>query len=219
MTHFRAVLFDFDGTLMDTTDLIIEAFKYTVLKHLGREITAEELFPSFGKPLIEALEELSPGHGQELIITYRQYTDRHHDQMIAVFDRVPETMEELRRLNIKMAIVSSKMRSNVERGLDLFGLKPYFDTIVAVEDTQIHKPYPDPVLKALAILDTKPCHAIMVGDSPHDLRSAHRAGVKAAAVRWSSLPWESILAEKPEYILEKMEDLIEIVTKKINETL
>ncbi|HHX51490.1 MAG TPA: pyrophosphatase PpaX [Clostridia bacterium] len=213
MNYFQAILFDFDGTLMDTTELIIEAFKYTVLKHLNREITAEELYPSFGKPLIAALEELSPGHGQELIITYRQYTDQYHDQMVTVFDQVPETLEKLRQQKVKMAIVTSKMRSAVERGLDLFDLKPYFDALIAVEDTHIHKPYPEPVFRALEILDTKPCHAIMVGDSPHDLKSAHQAGVKAAAVRWSSLPWESIIAEKPEFILNKMEDLIEIITR------
>lgn len=211
MNHYNAVLFDFDGTIMDTTDLIIESFKYTVRQHLNYEIKAEELYPTFGRPLIDALEELAPGQGEALIKTYREFNLAKHDEMVTIFDRVPETLIALKDRGCRLGIVTSKAKHTLYRGLDLYNLRPYFDAIVALEDTEYHKPRPEPVLHCLRLLQVEPEQALYVGDSPHDIKSAHAAGVKAVAVRWSYLSWESILAENPEYTIDSMEELLSIV--------
>lgn len=211
MTNFHAVLFDFDGTIMDTTDLIIESFKYTVRKHLNYEIKAEDLYPTFGRPLIAALEELAPGQGADLIETYREFNLAKHDEMVTIFEHVPETLNALKDRGCKLGIVTSKAKHTLYKGLDLYNLQPYFDAIVAMEDTEHHKPHPEPILHCLKLLQVEPDKALYVGDSPHDIKSAHAAGVKAVAVRWSYLSWDSILAENPEYIINSMEELLSIV--------
>lgn len=212
MNPYRAVLFDFDGTIMDTTALIIESFKYTVRKHLNYEITPEEIYPSFGIPLITALEDLAPGRGEELIKTYREFNLANHDRMVKMFDQVPETLTALKQRGYKIGLVTSKARHSLNKGLDLYNLHPYFDAIVAMEDTNNHKPHPEPVLHCLRLLETAPEQALYVGDSPHDIKCAHAAGVKAVAVRWSYLSWDSILAENPEFVINSLDELITIVT-------
>jgi pyrophosphatase PpaX len=216
MDSISAILFDFDGTLADTTNLIIESFKYTVRKHLNYDIEAEALYPSFGRPLIDALEELAPNRGEELIKTYREFNLLNHDQMINIFDKVPETLAALKEKGLKLGIVTSKARHTLEKGLDLYNLGSYFDAIVALEDTACHKPHPEPVLHCLKLLETCPEQALYVGDSPHDIKSAHEAGVKAVAVRWSYLSWDSIIAENPEFTIESIEELLTIVANSNN---
>lgn len=216
MKPIRAILFDFDGTLMDTTNLIIASFKHTVQKHLNRQVEAEELFPHFGRPLIDALEELAPEQGNELILTFRQFNLKHHDEMVTPFEQVLETLEKLQEMGIKLGIITSKARLSLHKGLELYNLKHYFKSIVALEDTKIHKPNPEPVLLGLKQLNVLPTEALVVGDSPHDIHSAHRANVQAAAVRWTSLSWESILAEKPEFILNSMAELPLLISSNNN---
>lgn len=211
MASINTIMFDFDGTLMDTTDLIIESFKYTVRKHLNYDIDAKDLYPTFGRPLIEALEELAPNRGEELIKTYREFNLYNHDQMVNIFDHVPETLAALKDRKIKLGIVTSKSRATLEKGLELYNLKPYFDAIVALEDTVRHKPHPEPILHCLQLLQATPDQALYVGDSPHDIKCAHQAGVKAVAVRWSYLSWDSIEAENPEFTIETIQDLFTII--------
>jgi len=209
---YRAVVFDFDGTIMDTTELIIASFQYTVRKHLNYDITPEEIYPTFGIPLITALEGLAPGRGQELIQTYREFNLANHDRMVTMFDQVPETLTTLKERGYKLGLVTSKARHSLQKGLDLYDLQPYFDAIVAMEDTSYHKPHPEPLLHCLRLLAVAPEEALYVGDSPHDIKCAHAAGVKAVAVRWSSLSWDSIVAEYPEYVINSLSELITIVT-------
>jgi pyrophosphatase PpaX len=208
---YKAVLFDLDGTLLDTTDLIIKSFQYTCGCHLNRQITKEEVYPYFGKPLRAALEMLGPDCVDQLIETYRTYNLEHHDAMVGIFPGVISTIKTLAERNTKMAIVTSKTVQTAIRGLRLFNMDAYFETVVGLETTTKHKPDPAPVLLALKLMQTKPHQTLMVGDSPADLQSARAAGLHTAAVRWSALPWRDIEAESPDYTLETMEELIQLV--------
>lgn len=211
MSKYKAVLFDLDGTLLDTTDLILASFQFTAEKHLGRRVNREEILPTFGRPLIEGLEKLAPGKGQEMIVTYRQHNAKYHDEMVKIFPGVKEVLKQLKEKQIKLGIVTSKAKVTALRGLRLFNLETYFDTIIAFEDTTIHKPNPEPVLLAMQKLNVSSKHCLMVGDSPHDLVSAQRAGIHTAAVKWTNLPWQSLLDVGPTYILESMQDLLVII--------
>lgn len=211
MTRYKAILFDLDGTLLDTTDLILASFQYTAKKHLGRSLNREDVLPSFGQPLIEGLEKIAPGKGQELIITYREHNLKHHDDMVKIFPWVKEVLTELRGMGLKLGIVTSKAKATALRGLRLFNLESFFEAIIALEDTTIHKPNPDPVILAMNRLMVSPKQCLMVGDSPHDLLSGQKAGTDTAAVKWSNLPLQSLLDVDPTYVLENMKDLLEIV--------
>jgi pyrophosphatase PpaX len=207
---YKAALFDLDGTVLDTSDLIINSFKYTFQKHYNRDLASHEIYEFFGKTLRAAMEYLGPDQVEELIKTYRKYSLTHHDQMITIFSGVVETIQTLYNAGIVMAIVTSKTKDTALRGLKIFDLDKYFSVIIGVEQCENHKPHPEPVTTALFQLRMNPEECLMVGDSSFDLISGRQAGVKTAAVRWTRVSWETILMEKPDYILEDMHDLLPI---------
>jgi pyrophosphatase PpaX len=207
---YKAVLFDLDGTVLDTSDLIVNTFKYTFQKHYNRNLAPQEIYEFFGKTLRAAMEYLGSDQVEELINTYRNYSLTHHDQMITIFSGVVETIQALYDAGIAMAIVTSKTKETALRGLKIFDLDKYFPVIIGAEQCKNHKPHPEPVTTALVQLKMNPEECLMIGDSSFDLISGRQAGVKTAACRWTRVSWETILAEKPDYILENMHDLLPI---------
>lgn len=210
MYDIRCVLFDLDGTLIDTNQLVIESFQYTLKLHLGRDVPASEIVPTFGRPLIEGLRHFSLEHAEEMLRTYRRYNESRHDATTTLIPGVHETLAALKKAGLALVVVTSKRRSLALRGLRLFNLDAYMDAIVTPEDTARHKPEPDPVLRALALVGEDPRHGLMVGDSPLDLACARAAGTYTAAALWSILPREALLAERPDFLLKKMTDLLGI---------
>ncbi len=208
---FRGVFFDLDGTVLDTTPLIVKSFQHTFQTHFQREVGLEDIQPYMGKPLRAAMEVMAPGEEDAVIATYRAFNHIHHDQLAGIFDGVQETIKTLHEAGIVLAIVTSKTSVMARRGLRLFDLEQYFTTVIGVDETSRHKPEPEPVLTALRETRLTAAECIMVGDSAHDLLSGKGAGVKTAAVRWSQVPWNELLSVKPDYILDIMPDLLEIV--------
>lgn len=206
-----AVLFDLDGTIIDTNQLIIKSFVYTVEKHLGYKIGAEEVIPYFGEPLPLTLQRFSKDKWEIMLKTYRDYNEKYHDRYTKIREDVKEVLARLKEEGIKTAVVTSKRRELAKRGLKLFELDKYFDVLVGLEDTEKHKPEPDPVLKALELLKSPREEALMVGDSPYDILSARSAGVRSVAVKWSVLPFELLKKEKPDYFIEDMWQLLKII--------
>ncbi len=207
---FKGILFDLDGTLIDTSNLIIRSFQHTFTRHYGRPLTAAEVYAFFGKPLKAAMEHYGPDKVDELINTYREFNLAHHDQLTTGFAGVPETIRKIYNAGILMAIVTSKSRGTALRGLRLFHMDQCFAAVIGHEECRKHKPDPEPVYKALAAIKLAPADCLMVGDSPFDLASARAAGVKTAAVRWTQIAWDNLLAEQPDYILNTIEDLLAI---------
>lgn len=206
------ILFDLDGTLLNTNDLVLESLQYTIKLHLGKEIPASRLYKYFGQPLVQIMADLGPHQAEEMVKTYREYSAVKHDTLTKVFPGVPETLAELKQKNIPMAIVTSKLKNLADRGLQLFGLEGYFDVCVAFEDTDRHKPDPAPILKALELLDyPNGKQVMMVGDSPYDIICAGNAGVTGAAVDWSLHPKEVLTVSKPDIWLETFPQLLNYV--------
>ncbi|MDK2926981.1 MAG: pyrophosphatase PpaX [Bacillota bacterium] len=210
MPDIHAVLFDLDGTLIDTNRLVIESFQYTLRLHLGREVPAAEIVPTFGMPLIEGLRHFSAEKAEEMLATYRSYNESRHDATTTLIPGAKETLAALKEAGLSLALVTSKRRGLALRGLKLFGLDAYMDAVITPEDTVRHKPEPEPVLKALELLGARPHCALMVGDSPMDLACARAAGSRTAAALWSALPRELLLAEKPDFLLDELLDLLDI---------
>ena len=203
---FKGILFDLDGTLLDTTDLIIRSFRHTILTHQGCEPDLAFVKSTFGIPLKNALAMMGPD-ADAMVTTYREYNLRYHDQLCGVFSGVVETVRRLYDHGVQLAVVTSKTRATSVRGLRLFDLDKYFPVVIGHEDCLNHKPHPEPVLKALSGLGLAPGECLMVGDSPFDIASARAAEVKAAAVRWTYVQWDDVLAAQPDFVLEDMADL------------
>ena len=209
----KGVLFDLDGTLVNTTPLILESFRHT-FKQFGMPVPSDsELVAGFGLPMRTAVTAYMPDEmADEFCDAYRAYQRTRHDELIQGIDGVAETLSALKQRGIKMAVVTSKKRPAAIRDLGCYDLVEYFDTIIACDDCAENKPLPGPSLMALKRLGLNGTDCIAVGDSPYDLQSARAAGCQTAAVRYTSFDWNFILNEgKPDYVLNKMTDLLTLI--------
>lgn len=211
----KGVLFDLDGTLINTTPLILQSFRHT-FKEFNLPVPADaELVAGFGLPLRTAAKAYMPDEIIEPFCSaYSNYHREHHDELIQPFDGINEVLALLAERGIKMGVVTSKKRPMALRGLACYGLDKFISTVVTCQDCEEHKPLPGPSLMALEQLGLQGCECIGVGDSPFDLQSARGAGCKTAAVRYTSFEWNYILKEgKPDYVLNKMDDLVKLIDK------
>ena len=206
----ETILFDLDGTLIDTNELIHQSFEYT-FNYYGYSFTREEILQFNGPPLIKTFTEINPDLAEEMIITYRKHNLEHHNDYVKLFPNVKETLKALHDAGKRMGIVSAKMRPGVELGLEVTGIRSFFDTIVAVDDVQNPKPHPEPVLRGAKALAAELKRSLMVGDNYHDIESGKNAGVKTAGVAWSLKGKEYLQKFNPTYMLEDMRDLLPIV--------
>ena len=126
---FRGVFFDLDGTLLDTTPLIVKSFQHAFQTHYQRPVTLEDIQPYMGKPLRAAMEVMAPGEEDSVIATYRAFNHIHHDQLAGIFEGVYDTVKILYDAGIKMAIVTSKTSVMARRGLRLFDMEKFFTVI------------------------------------------------------------------------------------------
>ena len=209
----KGVLFDLDGTLVNTTPLILESFRHT-FKQFGMAVPSDsELVAGFGLPMRTAVTAYMPEEmADEFCDAYRAYQRTRHDELIEGIDGVGETLSALKRSGIKMAVVTSKKRPAAIRDLGCYDLVKYFDAIIACDDCAENKPLPGPSLMALKRLGLTGADCLAVGDSPYDLQSARAADCQTAAVRYTSFDWNFILNEgKPDYVLNKMTDLLTLI--------
>jgi pyrophosphatase PpaX len=206
------ILFDLDGTILDTNELIIASFMHALYEHQLTPVTREQIISQMGGSLKEQIALFSgKTDAEDIVQSYRTFNLLKHDEMVQVFPHVQEVMSALHAQGIQMGIVTSKIRLTTLQGLKLFGLEPYLSTVVTLDDVVKHKPHPESVLLALSQLKADPKTALMVGDSQYDLLSAQDAGVRSAGVAWS-LKGESFLRTfNPTYIIQDMRDLLKIV--------
>lgn len=206
----KTVLFDLDGTLLDTNELIIKSFDYT-FKQYGLSFTREEIMAFNGPPLWKTFKEINPIKAEDMLRTYRDHNLKNHEKYVKVFPYVIETIAKLQEKEIKMAIVTAKMRNGAQLGIEMTGLHRYFKTIVTVDDVTHSKPHPEPVLKAMEALKSDTKSTIMVGDNYHDIEAGKNAGILTAGVAWSMKGREFLEQLNPTYMLEDMRDLLKIV--------
>lgn len=205
------VLFDLDGTLIDTVELIYQSFKYATEKVLGRNFSRDELLQNLGRPLLDQMHRFSPAKAEELIEVYHQHNLARHDEMIRSYPGTSETLAILRERGFRLGVVTSKRRDLAKRGLIICGLYKFIEMMVAMEDTELHKPDPEPVKLILSLFQTRAENSIFVGDSPFDLTSAHGAGAHAVAALWGPFKKEVLEKENPEAKIKKITDLPQLL--------
>jgi pyrophosphatase PpaX len=211
----RAVLFDFDGTLVDTTDLIYQSMRHASGEVLGREISREVLMANVGQPLPRQMELLSAEHAEALLDSYRLHNEENHDALIKEFPGVEKALGRLRAAGVGVAVVTSKRRFSVEMALKSFpGLGEVVDQWVTMEDTEQHKPRPEPLLKGLELLGDIPREeAAYVGDSPFDVAAARAAGVASVAVSWGAFTEEALRAAEPDHLAPDIDSAVAVLLR------
>lgn len=208
----QTVLFDLDGTIIDTNELIIQSFLHTFEGVTEKPVTRELIIPNMGRPLVEQMQFFTGRtEVEDLVQKYRAFNIERHDELVTEFPRVKETVAELHAAGIKLGIVTSKVRLTSLMGLKLCGLSDYFQTIVSVDDVQKAKPDPEGIRKAMKELGSNADQTIMVGDSHYDIEAAHNAGVQSAGVAWSMKGIDYLQSYKPTYIIDDIRELLAIV--------
>jgi pyrophosphatase PpaX len=226
------ILFDFDGTLVNTTPLILRSFQATWDRVFGFVYDDIQYIKTFGMLLPKAMrqlieqsireERIAPpvdlapyldAKCEELTLVYRSFNQQWHDVMIEPFDGVEETLSELRVRGYRLGVVSSKMRAGVCRGLDAYQMKELFQVIIAGDDCENHKPHPEPLLRALEATGTAQNEAVYVGDSTHDILAGRAARIRTAAAAWGPFPRIDLESLKPDYLLNRPDDLLTILRR------
>ncbi len=205
------VLFDLDGTVLDTNNLIVQSFQHTYRTISGIEKDRDYIVKSFGEPLVATMEREFDIPSEEAIKIYREFHYDSFENLIDIFPGMDQVVGNLFHEGYKLGVVTSRLRNTTVLGLKKYNLLDYFQCIITADDTNKHKPDPEPIHMALEKLLSKPEQTLMVGDSLFDIKCAHNAGVKSAIVTWSELSQEEYMMESPDYIIEKAEDIIKIL--------
>ena len=211
-----AALFDFDGTLVDTTEMIHQSMRHAASSVLGRDdIPRETLLAHVGQPLPRQMELIDAEKAELLLEAYRSHHEEHHDALIGEFPGVEEALSRLRSSGIKVAVVTSKRRVSVEMALKNFpGLRNVVDRFVTLEDTTDHKPNPEPLLRGLELLGNVPKErAAYVGDSPFDVHAAKAAALTSFAVSWGAFSEERLREAEPDHLVPDIESAVEVLLR------
>jgi len=212
MPTIRTVLFDLDGTLIDSLRLILDSYHHT-LDHHGLPARSDaDWLEGVGTPLTVQLAEWRDEIGtiEALIATYREYNLKHHDRMVTVYPGVIDAVRELKAAGLQTGLVTSKNRHGALRGLTLVGLEALMDVLVCADEVANPKPHPEPVQRAVALLGADPGSTVYVGDSVHDMHSGRAAGVLTAAALWGPFQRAQLEVAEPDYWLETPRDLVKL---------
>jgi pyrophosphatase PpaX len=211
--RYGVVLFDLDGTLIDSGPIILASMKHAAKTVLGREFEDEVLAAAVGGPgLVAQMRALDPGRVDELVEVYRAHNEPLHETL-ETFSEVLDVLHVLREEGRILGIVTAKRRATVRLAFDrLPVLEDFFDVVVTAEDTERHKPDPEPLLHALAAVGATPGQAAYVGDSTFDVRAAKAAGMLAVAVAWGGLHAEEhVRAEEPDAYVYTPRELLDVL--------
>jgi pyrophosphatase PpaX len=208
---FVGILFDVDGTLIDTIPFIVETFQYVFAQYQITGVSEEHILASIGVPLESYLSQFKQAETSTLIDTYIRFNKRGLDHATAIFLGIPEMLTDLRALGMPISVVTSKRHASALHTLAVFGLENSFDRVFAKEDTLQHKPHPAPLQFAMRQLGYEdPSRVLYVGDSIHDIQSAKAAGCPACAVGWSRMPLHELKAAQPLYWVDKPHQIVEL---------
>lgn len=205
--RWSTVLFDLDGTLADTIPLIVASYQHAFRTVLGQEVPEEQARAWIGRPLLPALLEASPEHGHDLDAEYRRWNLAHTADLIRRYDGIPELLEALAAEGTRSAVATSKRRETARLALSGVGIEHLIDVAAALEDTTKHKPDPEPLLHAAAVLQVAPADCVYVGDAVVDMEAARAAGMAAVAVTWGAGERPALEAARPDALCTTIGEL------------
>jgi pyrophosphatase PpaX len=213
MAEITTVLFDLDGTLIDSVRLILDSYHHTLAAHGLEPMSDAHWLAGLGTPLRVQFRNWSddPVRLEAMIETYREYNLTHHDAMVTAYPGAVEMVRAIRGAGYRTGLVTSKNRPGALRGLRLVGLEDAMELIIGPDEVTHPKPHPEPILKALGALGEPAAATIYVGDSVHDMESGRAAGVRTAAVLWGPFEREDLARTEPDYWLEEPGDLLAVL--------
>lgn len=206
--RYDAILYDFDGTLVDSIPMIVKSFEMTFEAVLGVKKDPEELKKTIGLPLWTAFKKYDEPTQKVLLETYRRVNENLLETEIKHFPGVDDMLSMVKQSGLPQGVVTSKGKDAALFTMNQFNMARFFEVFVSRDDTIEHKPNPEPLIfaaKQLGISDMS--KIVYVGDSVHDIICAHAAGSASAAVGWTRMPREDLKALNPTYWLETPEQI------------
>lgn len=205
----QAVLFDLDGTVVDTIPHILASFRHATTTVFGAPLPDEELLRHVGIPLARQMRYFTDDEAtaERLLLSYREFNRRTHDEMARLYPNTMSVLQTLASAGMPMGIVTSKGREMADKTLGLFGLGRYFSVVVTADDTPAHKPDPMPVITAAGMLGVEPARAAYVGDAPMDVQAGKSAGAFTVAAAWGVASRDRLEAAEPDVLLDDIADL------------
>ena len=196
MNDIQGVLFDADGTLIDTYDIILTSMRYAVNDVLGCSLDDAELMAGG-----------DAARATEITQIYRDHNDGVHDARIRAFGDTKAALERFQAAGIPMGVVTSKRHAMAQRGLEMSGIADHFQFLIGHDDWPEHKPAPGPILRGCELLGVAPECSLYVGDSPFDIQAGNAAGCATAAALWGMFPREALAAERPTFMCDSLTEL------------
>ena len=209
---FPVVLFDLDGTVVDSGSIILASMRHATREVLGREFGDEELMQAVGGPGLEAqFAALAPDRVDELVRVYRAHNEPLHDELVSCAG-MDDVLVQLKEEGRRLGVVTAKRRSTVELAFASVPLGHLFEAVVGGDETARHKPDPEPLLLAARRMNADPDETAYVGDSPFDVLAAKAAGMHAVAVTWGGIHDRAKLeAVEPDAIVDSAEELLAVL--------
>ncbi|MCO4771384.1 MAG: HAD-IA family hydrolase [Deltaproteobacteria bacterium] len=214
MAHpIRTVLFDLDGTLLDSIELILGGFREMMRRHHGEVPQDDVWLRGIGTPLAKQIAELATDAEQAEAMreTFAAYNVANHDAFAGPYSGVTEVVETLHAAGINLGIVTSKRRIGAFRGLRRMGMTDWFGAVVAADDVERPKPHAQPVHQALDLLGADAASAVFIGDSTHDMESGRAAGVRTGAVLWGPFTRASLAVHEPTWWFDHPDELLSVL--------
>lgn len=211
----KALLFDLDGTIIDTYDVILLSMRHAMRTVLGKEYSDQQLMKKVGQPLRTQMSDYarSEEECEELLRVYRAYQAQIHDDSVRSFSGTQDTLEVLKQAGYPLGIVTSKMHDPALHGLRFCGLDGYFSCLVGADDCTKHKPDPFPVVQGAGLLGVEAKDCMYIGDSPYDIQAGNAAGAVTVAALWGMFAEAELKKERPDHSCEHIADIIPLLDR------
>jgi pyrophosphatase PpaX len=210
MTQLTTALFDLDGTLLDSIELILASFHHVAAVHHLPTRDDAAWMSGIGRPLRDQLASVASNEQEltQMVATFREHNLSHHDELARPFAGAADVVRALKRRGVKLALVTSKLHRGTDSGLALLGLEDAFGAVVCADDVTHGKPDPEPVRLALSMLGSAHDESVFIGDSPHDMQAGRAGGVRTAAALWGPFSRAALTATTPDVWLESLDDIL-----------
>lgn len=207
------IIFDLDGTLLNTDLLIHESFEHVFKQYKpDYQLTKEEHLSFLGPPLMESFQRYFPKEMvDELVECYREHNHSHHSEFVTIYPTVIETLKYLKEKGYSLGIVTTKYSEAAKIGLDLFDITQYFDVIIGGEMVENSKPHPEGIYKVMEKTGRK--KGVMIGDNTSDILSGKNANIYTIGVRWTPKGTKHIEALHPDLMINQMNEIIEFIER------